>query len=108
MTWKKRVLLVALAAAVLGFAALRPHGGEGPDLPSERPQLATRRANRDVAVVYYSRSGHSEAVAREIARTFNAPIARIRSDLVRRTAAPDRAHATWLTSRRTWRRSTFS
>ena len=32
---------------------------------------------RDVAIVYYSRSGHSEAVAREIARAFNAPIARI-------------------------------
>jgi hypothetical protein len=25
--------------------------------------------NREVAVVYYSRSGHSEAVAREVART---------------------------------------
>lgn len=33
--------------------------------------------NRAVAVVYYSRSGHSEAVAREIAQTFNAPIVRI-------------------------------
>jgi flavodoxin len=30
--------------------------------------------------VYYSRSGHSEAVAREVARTFNAPIARIEAD----------------------------
>lgn len=37
-------------------------------------------SNRVVAVVYYSRSGHSEAVAREIARTFNAPIARIIAD----------------------------
>jgi hypothetical protein len=36
--------------------------------------------NREVAVVYYSRSGHSEAVAREAARTFNAPIARISAD----------------------------
>ncbi|WP_404286358.1 flavodoxin family protein [Microvirga sp. RSM25] len=36
--------------------------------------------NREVAVVYYSRSGHSEAVAREVARTFNAPIARISAD----------------------------
>ncbi|PVY71202.1 flavodoxin [Pectobacterium versatile] len=34
-------------------------------------------SNRAVAVVYYSRSGHSEAVAREIAQTFNASIARI-------------------------------
>jgi hypothetical protein len=36
--------------------------------------------NREVAVVYYSRSWHSEAVAREVARTFNAPIARISAD----------------------------
>jgi hypothetical protein len=36
--------------------------------------------NREVAVAYYSRSGHSEAVAREVARTFNAPIARISAD----------------------------
>lgn len=32
------------------------------------------------AVVCYSRSGHSEAVAREVARLFDAPIARIASD----------------------------
>jgi hypothetical protein len=36
--------------------------------------------NRAVAVVYYSRTGHSEAVAREVGRTFNAPIARISAD----------------------------
>lgn len=39
--------------------------------------------NRDVAVVYYSRSGHSEAAAREVARPFNAPIARIDADYPR-------------------------
>ena len=39
--------------------------------------------NREVVVVYYSRSGHSEAVAREIARRFNAPIARIDADYSR-------------------------
>ena len=39
--------------------------------------------NREVAVVYYSRSGHSEAAAREIARMFNAPIARIDADYPR-------------------------
>ena len=33
--------------------------------------------------MYYSRSGHSEAAAREIARTFNAPIARINADYPR-------------------------
>ena len=39
--------------------------------------------NREVVVVYYSRSGHSEAVAREVARRFNAPIARIDADYSR-------------------------
>jgi hypothetical protein len=39
--------------------------------------------NSEVAVVYYSRSGHSEAVAREVARTLNAPVARIDADYPR-------------------------
>ena len=39
--------------------------------------------NREIAVVYYSRSGHSEAAAREIARMFNASIARIEADYPR-------------------------
>lgn len=34
-------------------------------------------ADKNSAVVYYSRSGHSEAVAREVARVFKAPTARI-------------------------------
>lgn len=36
--------------------------------------------NPNVAVIYYSRSGHSEAVARYVARQFNAPIAKIEAD----------------------------
>ena len=48
-------------------------------------------ANRAVAVVYYSRSGHSEAVAREVARTFNAPIARIDADYPRDLAGQRKA-----------------
>lgn len=37
-------------------------------------------ADKTKAVVYYSRSGHSEAVAREVARLFKAPTARISAD----------------------------
>lgn len=44
--------------------------------PTAEPNLA-------VAVVYYSRSGNSEAVAREVARLFSAPIARIEADYPR-------------------------
>jgi hypothetical protein len=50
-----------------------------PSVPFE-PQGAP---NSEIAVVYYSRSGHSEAVAREVAREFNAPIARIDADYPR-------------------------
>jgi flavodoxin len=42
-------------------------------------------------VVYYSRSGHSEGVAREIARTFNAPIARIEANYPRNFAGQAKA-----------------
>ncbi|MBX3232636.1 MAG: hypothetical protein KIT84_16805 [Labilithrix sp.] len=71
------MLAAALAAVVLGAVAFvvmavkdRTYVGSPAYAPSGEP-------NRAVAVVYYSRSGHSEAVAREIARTFNAFIARI-------------------------------
>jgi flavodoxin len=47
--------------------------------------------NRDVAVVYYSRSGHSEAVAREIARAFNASIPRIHADYPREFGGQSKA-----------------
>jgi hypothetical protein len=74
---KRRMLVAALVVVVLGAFAFvvmavkdRTYVGSPAYAPSGEP-------NRDVAVVYYSRSGHSEAVAREIARTFNAHIARI-------------------------------
>lgn len=47
--------------------------------------------DRTVAVAYYSRSGHSEAVAREIARTLNAPIARIEADYALDVAGQQKA-----------------
>ena len=62
---------------------LHRHGGEGPDLRPEPPYAPGGEPNREVAVAYYSRSGHSEAAAREIARTFNALIARINADYPR-------------------------
>ncbi|MCC7542711.1 MAG: flavodoxin/nitric oxide synthase, partial [Deltaproteobacteria bacterium] len=71
------MLFAVLAAAAIGIGAFvlmtvkdRTYVPSSPYAPRGTPNL-------EVAVVYYSRSGHSEAVAREIARTFNAPIARI-------------------------------
>ena len=87
MNRKKRLLLFAMPAAVLGIGA----GGVAFTVMAVKDQTYVPSApyapggepNREVAVVYYSRSGHSEAVAREIARTFNAPIARIDADYPR-------------------------
>jgi hypothetical protein len=85
MTRKRRRVLFAMGAAVVvigggGFTVMAvkdqtyapstPYGPEG-------------EPNREVVVVYYSRSGHSEAVAREVAHRFNAPIARIDADYPR-------------------------
>jgi flavodoxin len=85
MKWtrKRWILAIAIVAAVVSGAAFtlvtvkdRAYVASDPYAPAGEP-------NREVAVVYYSRSGHSEAVAREIARTFNAPIARIDADYPR-------------------------
>jgi hypothetical protein len=91
MTWKKRVLLVALAAAVLGIAAFALMAAKDRTYVPSAPYSPQGEPNSDVAVVYYSRSGHSEAVAREIARTFNAPIARIDADYPRDLSGQGRA-----------------
>lgn len=91
MTWKKRVLLVALAVAVLGIAAFALMAAKDRTYVPSAPYSPQGEPNRDVAVVYYSRTGHSEAVAREIARSFNAPIARIDADYPRDFSGQGRA-----------------
>jgi hypothetical protein len=85
------VLLVALAVAVLGIAAFALMAAKDRTYVPSAPYSPQGEPNRDVAVVYYSRSGHSEAVAREIARTFNAPIARIDADYPRDFSGQGRA-----------------
>lgn len=86
MNRKKRLRLLAMPTAVIGigggvtFTVMavkdRTYVPSAPLAPGGEP-------NREVAVVYYSRSGHSEAAAREVARTFNAEIARITADCPR-------------------------
>src|SRR5439155_14950719 len=91
-TGKRRMLLAAIGAAALG-------GGGGftvmavkdqTYVPSD-PYAPLGDPNQAVTVVYYSRSGHSEAAAREIARMFNAPIARIDADYPRSFAGQVKA-----------------
>lgn len=78
------VVVLAVAAFALMAWKDRTYVPSAPYAPSGEP-------NREVAVVYYSRSGHSEAVAREIARRFNAPIARIDADYPRDFSGQRRA-----------------
>lgn len=80
---RKKRMLFALAAAFLvvsagiAFAVMAVKDQTYVASPAYAPR---NKPNLDIAVVYYSRSGHSEAVAREIARMFNAPTARIDAD----------------------------
>ena len=81
---KKRVLLIAMGAAALGGAgAFTVMAVKDQTYVPSDPYAPLGEPNREVAVVYYSRSGHSEAAAREIARLFIAPIARIDADYPR-------------------------
>lgn len=77
------MLSVLLIAGALGGGVLVLMTVKDRTYVSSPPYAPRGVPNREVAVVYYSRSGHSEAVAREIARGFNAPIARIDADYPR-------------------------
>ena len=79
---KKRTLLVASGAVLLIGAggALTVMAVKDQTYIPSAPYEPQGVVNSEIAVVYYSRSGHSEAVAREVARKFNAPIARIDAD----------------------------
>lgn len=80
MSTKKSILLLAMTMAVLGLAAFALMAVKDQTYVPSEAYAPVGEPNRAIAVVYYSRSGHSEAVAREVARTFNAPIARISAD----------------------------
>lgn len=98
MTTKKRMLLLAVAVAVLGIAAFTVMALKDRTYVPSAAYSPGGESNREVAVVYYSRSDRSEAVAREVARTFNAPIARIDADYPRDFAGQGKADhltSTW-------------
>ena len=82
---RRRTLIVAIVtgAASLGGAAFALMVAKDRTYAPSPPYAPRGEPNRHAVVVYYSRSGHSEAVAREIARTLNAPIARIDADYPR-------------------------
>ncbi len=80
MSTRKSILLLALAMAAVGIAAFALMAVKDRTYVASEAYAPVGEPNRAVAVVYYSRSGHSEAVAREVARALNAPIARISAD----------------------------
>jgi len=84
MIRKRRILLIATGAAALaGAGAFTVMAVKDQTYVPSEPYAPLGEPNGGVAVVYYSRSGHSEAAAREIARLSNAPIARIDADYPR-------------------------
>lgn len=88
---KKRALLCAAAAVAVGIATFTLMVVKDRTYVASAVYTPTAEPNRAVAVVYYSRSGHSEAVAREAARLFNAPIAKIEADYPRNMTGQRRA-----------------
>ena len=85
------MLTVGLIAIPVGGAAVALMLWKDRTYVPSEPYVPRGEPNRKVAVVYYSRSGHSEAVAREIARAFNAPIARIDAEYPRNFAGQQKA-----------------
>lgn len=85
------ILRVGLVTIPVGAAAFALMLWKDRTYVSSDPYAPRGEPNRSVAVVYYSRSGHSEAVAREIARAFNAPIARIDAEYPRSFAGQQKA-----------------
>jgi len=77
------LILSALAVGGLGAVSFTVMAVKDRTYVPSADYVPEGNANCEIAVVYYSRSGHSEAVAREVARTFNAPIARIDADYPR-------------------------
>jgi len=94
--WKP--VAAALAVVLAGAFAVAAIAWDQACVTSS-PYAPSGEPNRDVAVVYYSRTGSSEAVARGLARHFNAPLARIDADYPRgfsghrKAVADAKAHA---------------
>lgn len=74
------MIAIAVAALVVGLTAFTTMAVKDRTYVTSPRYSPVGEPSSDVAVIYYSRSGHSEAVAREIARRFNASTARIEAN----------------------------
>lgn len=77
---RNTMMLLGLLPVVLGATAFVTMAVQDQIYVPSPTFKPTGKSRPGVGVVYYSRSGHSEAVAREVAQMFDAPIARIASD----------------------------
>lgn len=77
------MLIITLAAAVAGLGSFALMAWKDQSYAGSADYLPIGVPNPAISVVYYSRSGHTEAVARQIASELNAPIARIDADYPR-------------------------
>ena len=69
MSTRKSILLLALAMAAVGIAAFALMAVKDQTYFASEAYAPAGEPNRAVAVVYYSRSGHSEAVALNLVRS---------------------------------------
>lgn len=74
------MITLAAVALAIGLSAFTTMAVKDRTYVASPAYSPVGEAGREAAVIYYSRSGHTEAVAREIARKLNAPIARIDAD----------------------------
>ncbi len=88
---KRRLTLAALTVGGLGVTAFTVITLKDQTYVPSADYVPVDNSNSKVAVVYYSRSGHSEAVAREIARTYNASITKIDADYPRSLSGQGKA-----------------
>ncbi|WP_205855308.1 flavodoxin family protein [Pseudomonas viridiflava] len=77
---RKYMLTLAAVAITIGLSAFTTMVVKDRTYVASEEFTPTLDATPTNVVVYYSRSGHSEAVAREVARKLNAPIAKIAAD----------------------------
>ena len=80
MPASKCILIGGLAAAAIAVGAFTGMAVKDQTYVPGDVHEPTGEPVREVAIVYYSRSGHSESVAREIGRIFNASTTRINAD----------------------------
>jgi flavodoxin len=78
--WKKAIIIFVALSVFVGLCAFMAMAVKDRTYVGSPEFKPTVDASKESVVIYYSRSGHSEAVAREVARKTNSHIAKISAD----------------------------